>query len=37
MLLTSWQMGARSGDPRSGGAQWEDMDEEEAGPQCQTQ
>lgn len=32
------QMGARSGDPRAGGNQWEDMDEEEAaGPQCQTQ
>ncbi|KAL2114207.1 hypothetical protein VUR80DRAFT_134 [Thermomyces stellatus] len=31
------EMGARSGDPRGGGSQWEDVDEEDAGPQCQTQ
>ena len=37
LLLTKLQMGARSGDPRAGGAQWEDMEEEETGPQCQTQ
>ncbi|KAJ4366728.1 DnaJ-like protein xdj1 [Ascochyta clinopodiicola] len=30
------EFGAGSGDPRAGGAEWED-DEEEAGPQCATQ
>jgi DnaJ family protein A protein 2 len=29
-------MGAHQGDPRYGG-DWEDDDEEEAGPQCTTQ
>ena len=28
--------GAGSGDPRAGGAEWED-EEEEGGPQCATQ
>jgi DnaJ family protein A protein 2 len=29
--------GAGSGDPRAGGAEWEDDEEEEGGPQCATQ
>ncbi|CAE7034038.1 hypothetical protein PTNB85_03745 [Pyrenophora teres f. teres] len=29
--------GAGSGDPRAGGGEWEDDDDEEAGPQCATQ
>jgi DnaJ family protein A protein 2 len=30
------EFGAGSGDPRAGGAEWED-EEEEGGPQCATQ
>ncbi|KAF1349337.1 DnaJ-domain-containing protein [Lizonia empirigonia] len=29
--------GAGSGDPRAGGAEWEDEEEQESGPQCATQ
>jgi DnaJ family protein A protein 2 len=29
--------GAGSGDPRAGGAEWEDDEEGEGGPQCATQ
>lgn len=29
--------GAGSGDPRAGGAEWEDDEAEEGGPQCATQ
>lgn len=29
--------GAGSGDPRAGGGEWEDDEEEEGGPQCATQ
>ena len=31
------EFGAGSGDPRAGGAEWEDDEEEEGGPQCATQ
>ena len=31
------EFGAGSGDPRAGGAEWEDEDEGEGGPQCATQ
>ena len=31
------EFGAGSGDPRAGGGEWEDDDDEEAGPQCATQ
>ncbi|KAH6864181.1 hypothetical protein CC77DRAFT_746348 [Alternaria alternata] len=31
------EYGAGSGDPRAGGAEWEDDDEEAEGPQCATQ
>lgn len=31
------EFGAGSGDPRAGGAEWEDDEQEEGGPQCATQ
>lgn len=31
------EFGAGSGDPRAGGAEWEDDEEQEGGPQCATQ